>query len=36
VPVVAIVIGALTLGEQVTVWLGLGAALVVTGVAMAQ
>jgi drug/metabolite transporter (DMT)-like permease len=36
VPVVAIVIGALTLGEQVTVWLGLGAALVVAGVAMAQ
>jgi drug/metabolite transporter (DMT)-like permease len=36
VPVVAIVIGALTLGEHVTVWLGLGAALVVAGVAMAQ
>jgi drug/metabolite transporter (DMT)-like permease len=36
VPVVAIVIGAVTLGEQVTVWLGFGAALVVAGVAMAQ
>lgn len=36
VPVVAIAIGAVTLGEQVTVWLGLGAALVVAGVAMAQ
>jgi drug/metabolite transporter (DMT)-like permease len=36
VPVVAIAIGAVTLGEQVTVWLGLGAALVVVGVAMAQ
>jgi drug/metabolite transporter (DMT)-like permease len=36
VPVVAIVIGALTLNEHVTVWLGLGAALVVAGVAMAQ
>jgi drug/metabolite transporter (DMT)-like permease len=36
VPVVAIVIGALTLGEHVTVWLGLGAALVVAGVALAQ
>ncbi len=36
VPVVAIIIGALTLGEPVTVWLGLGAALVVAGVALAQ
>jgi drug/metabolite transporter (DMT)-like permease len=36
VPVVAIAIGAVTLGEQVTVWLALGAALVVAGVAMAQ
>jgi drug/metabolite transporter (DMT)-like permease len=36
VPVVAIVIGALTLGEHVTVWLGLGAVLVVAGVALAQ
>jgi drug/metabolite transporter (DMT)-like permease len=36
VPVVAIAIGALLLGEHVTVWLGLGAALVVAGVAMAQ
>jgi drug/metabolite transporter (DMT)-like permease len=36
VPVGAIVIGALTLGEHVTVWLGLGAALVVAGVALAQ
>jgi drug/metabolite transporter (DMT)-like permease len=36
VPVVAIVIGAVTLGEPVTVWLGAGAALVVAGVAMAQ
>src|SRR5204863_339042 len=31
VPVVAIVIGALTLGEAVTVWLGLGGVLVVAG-----
>jgi len=36
VPVGAIVIGALTLGEHVTVWLGLGATLVVAGVALAQ
>ena len=36
VPVVAIIIGALTLGEHVTVWLGLGAVLVVAGVALAQ
>ena len=36
VPVVAIVIGAVTLGEQVTPWLGLGAALVVAGMVMAQ
>ena len=36
VPVVAIAIGALTLSENVTIWLGLGAALVVAGVAMAQ
>jgi drug/metabolite transporter (DMT)-like permease len=36
VPVLAVVIGALTLGERVTVWLALGAALVVGGVAVAQ
>jgi drug/metabolite transporter (DMT)-like permease len=36
IPVVAIAIGAVTLGESVTVWLGIGAALVVAGVAMAQ
>jgi drug/metabolite transporter (DMT)-like permease len=36
VPVLAVVIGALTLGESVTVWLALGAALVVGGVAVAQ
>jgi drug/metabolite transporter (DMT)-like permease len=36
VPVLAVVIGALTLGESVTVWLALGAALVVVGVAVAQ
>ncbi len=36
VPVLAVAIGALTLGEKVTVWLVLGAALVVGGVAVAQ
>ncbi len=36
VPVLAVVIGALTLGESVTVSLALGAALVVGGVAVAQ
>jgi drug/metabolite transporter (DMT)-like permease len=36
VPVLAVVIGALTLGESVTVWLALGAALVVGGGAVAQ
>jgi drug/metabolite transporter (DMT)-like permease len=36
VPVAAIGIGTLTLGEPVTVWLGLGAAPVVARVAMAQ
>ncbi|MDX6495842.1 MAG: hypothetical protein QOE17_1828 [Gaiellales bacterium] len=36
VPVLAVVIGALTLGESVTVWLALGVALVVGGVAVAQ
>jgi drug/metabolite transporter (DMT)-like permease len=36
VPVVAIVIGALALGESVTVWLGLGGVLVVAGMALAQ
>lgn len=36
VPVLAVVIGAVTLGERVTVWLALGAALVVGGVAVAQ
>jgi drug/metabolite transporter (DMT)-like permease len=36
VPVVAIVIGALALGESVTMWLGLGGVLVVAGMALAQ
>jgi drug/metabolite transporter (DMT)-like permease len=36
VPVLAVVIGALTLGEKITVWLVLGTALVVGGVAVAQ
>jgi len=36
VPVVAIIIGALTLGEDVTAWLALGGGLVVAGVALAQ
>ena len=36
VPVVAIVIGALALGESVTLWLGLGGVLVVAGMALAQ
>jgi drug/metabolite transporter (DMT)-like permease len=36
VPVLAVVIGAVTLGETVTVWLAMGAALVVGGVAVAQ
>jgi len=36
VPVLAVMIGAVTLGERVTVWLALGAALVVGGVAVAQ
>jgi drug/metabolite transporter (DMT)-like permease len=36
VPVLAILIGAVTLGEPVTLWLGAGTVLVVAGVAMAQ
>jgi drug/metabolite transporter (DMT)-like permease len=36
VPPLAVVIGAVTLGERVTVWLALGAVLVVGGVAVAQ
>jgi drug/metabolite transporter (DMT)-like permease len=36
VPVLAVLIGAVTLGETVTVWLAMGAALVVGGVAVAQ
>ena len=36
VPPLAILIGAVALGETVTIWLGLGAALVVGGVAIAQ
>jgi drug/metabolite transporter (DMT)-like permease len=36
VPVLGVVIGALALDEGVTVWLVLGAALVVSGVAIAQ
>jgi drug/metabolite transporter (DMT)-like permease len=36
VPVLGVVIGAVTLGETVTVWLALGALLVVGGVAVAQ
>src|SRR3954471_16809149 len=36
VPPLAVVIGALTLGESVTPWLALGTLLVVGGVAVAQ
>jgi drug/metabolite transporter (DMT)-like permease len=36
VPPLAVLIGAVTLGEHVTIWLMLGAALVVSGVAVAQ
>ena len=36
VPVLAVLIGAVTLGEKVTAWLALGAVLVVGGVAVAQ
>ena len=36
VPPLAVVIGALTLGEEVTAWLAAGAALVIAGVALAQ
>jgi drug/metabolite transporter (DMT)-like permease len=36
VPVLAVVIGALTLGETITFWLAAGAALVISGVALAQ
>jgi drug/metabolite transporter (DMT)-like permease len=36
VPVVAVAVGALTLGESVTAWLAVGCVLVVGGVALAQ
>jgi drug/metabolite transporter (DMT)-like permease len=36
VPVVAVAVGALTLGESVTAWLALGGLLVVGGVALSQ
>ena len=36
VPVVAVAVGALTLGESVTAWLAVGGVLVVGGVALAQ
>jgi len=36
VPVVAVAVGALTLGESVTGWLALGGVLVVAGVALSQ
>jgi drug/metabolite transporter (DMT)-like permease len=36
VPVVAVAVGALTLGESVTAWLLVGGLLVVGGVALAQ
>jgi drug/metabolite transporter (DMT)-like permease len=36
IPVFAVALGALTLGEQVTIWLAVGTALVVGGVALAQ
>jgi drug/metabolite transporter (DMT)-like permease len=36
VPVVAVTVGAVTLGESVTAWLALGGALVVGGVALSQ
>ena len=36
VPVLAVVVGAVALGESVTVWLALGATMVVGGVATAQ
>jgi drug/metabolite transporter (DMT)-like permease len=36
VPPLAVAIGAVALGEQVTAWLAAGAALVITGVALAQ
>jgi drug/metabolite transporter (DMT)-like permease len=36
IPVLAVAIGALTLGEDVTIWLAVGTALVVGGVALAQ
>ena len=36
VPVVAVAVGALTLGESVTGWLALGGVLVVGGVALSQ
>jgi drug/metabolite transporter (DMT)-like permease len=36
VPVVAVAVGAVTLGESVTAWLALGGLLVVGGVALAQ
>ncbi|MGZ4430296.1 MAG: DMT family transporter [Gaiellales bacterium] len=36
IPPIAVVVGAVTLGEQVTVWLVAGAVLVIGGVAIAQ
>ena len=36
VPVVAVTVGAVTLGESVTAWLALGGLLVVGGVALSQ
>jgi drug/metabolite transporter (DMT)-like permease len=36
VPVVAVAVGALSLGESLTAWLALGGLLVVGGVALAQ
>jgi drug/metabolite transporter (DMT)-like permease len=36
IPVFAVALGAVTLGEQVTIWLAVGTALVVGGVALAQ
>ncbi len=36
VPALAVIIGAITLSEPVTVWLALGGALIISGVAVAQ
>ena len=36
IPLLAVVIGAVTLDEPVSIWLGLGAALVVLGIALTQ